>query len=410
MRVVVLSQWFPPENVCIPADVARSLAVAGHDVTVLTAFPNYPTGEIFAGWKQRPWHDARTDQYEIRRTASYPSHDSSPLRRSAGYLSFGIMSTVFGWSRLRRADVVYVYHPPLTSAFGAWLNNGVSGTPYIVHLQDLWPDSVIEAGMIRGLTLRTASAILYQICQEIYRRAAAIICIAPTMASTLRQRGVPEQTVHVIPNWADEESFFPTTRDTVMASNLGFAGLFTVMFAGNTGHLQGLDVAIRAAAQLQDLNDFRLVLVGDGIARATLETLAADISADNVIFMPAQPVTAMNEVTHCADVQLVSLRDLPLFRGTIPSKLGAVMASGLPAICAVNGDAARLVEEAGAGWSCAAGSVEAMVSVFRSAYAASPADLESMGAAARAFYELRSGRAAGAMAIERLLLTANHAS
>lgn len=410
MRIVVLSQWFPPENVSIPADVARSLAAAGHDVTVLTAFPNYPTGKIFEGWKQRPWQNTRTDLYDIRRTASFPSHDSSAFRRAVGYLSFGIMSTIFGWSCLRRAEVVYVYHPPLTSAFGAWLSQRLWGAPYVVHLQDLWPDSVIETGMIRGFALKTSRAILSGACREIYRRAAAIVCIAPTMASTLRARGVAEWAVHVVPNWADEESFFPASRDAEMASSLGFAGRFIVMFAGNMGHLQGLDVAIRAASEVTDLNDFRLVLVGDGIARASLKALAAELCADNVTFIPAQPVTAMNEVTHCSDVQLVSLRDLPLFRGTIPSKLGAVMASGLPVICAVNGDAAGLVEQAGAGWTCAAGSVAAMASAFRLAHASTPAELRSRGVAARAFYEAQSARATGALAIERLLLTANQAS
>ena len=100
MRAVVLSQWFPPEKAAIPEDIARGLAEHGHEVTVLTGFPNYPTGRIYEGWRQRPWLDGTTDGYRVRRVALYPSHDSSPARRAAGYFSFGATSTAFGWRSL----------------------------------------------------------------------------------------------------------------------------------------------------------------------------------------------------------------------------------------------------------------------------------------------------------------------
>jgi len=406
MRVVVVSQWFPPENASIPADIIRALVDVGHDVTVLTGFPNYPTGRIYDGWKQRPRQDTCADGYRIRRVALYPSHDSSAFKRAAGYLSFGAMSTAFGWSRLRHADVVYVYHPPLTSAIGPWLSRELGGAPYVLHVQDIWPDSVVEAGMIHGLPLKTANNLLTRACNAIYRRADGIICIAPTMASTLQARGAPDRSLHVVLNWADESAFFPTARDESMTSKLGFADHFTVMFAGNLGSLQGLDVAIRAAAQVRDLADFRLVLVGDGVARASLATLARDIGADNVIFVSPQPLSAMNSVTRCSDVQLVCLRDLSFFRGTIPSKLGAVMASGLPVICAVNGDAGALVDEAGAGWACEAGEVEALARTFRSAYASSEAELSMRGSAARNYYERHMARPTATTTIERILRSA----
>ncbi len=408
MRVVVLSQWFPPESVSIPADVARGLSEAGHDVTVLTGFPNYPTGKTYEGWRQRPRLDGHFDGYATRRVALYPSHDSSALRRAAGYLSFGATSTVFGWSRLRQADVVYIYHPPLTSATGPWLSRILSGAPYVLHVQDLWPDSVIEAGMIRGRAVRTANALLAGACEAIYQRASDIVCIAPTMATILRDRGVPDRKLHVIPNWADEEKFFPTSSTPDVARRLGRAGHFTVMFAGNLGHLQGLDVAIRAAATLCDLPDFRLVIVGDGVARPGLTELARSLGAGNVVFLAAEPRAAMNEVTHAADVQLVCLRDLPFFRATIPSKLGAVMASGLPVICAVNGDASELVSAAGAGWACPADDATAVAQAFRDAHSASASQLRERGLAGRRFYLDHLARDGAIERMEQVVRGATH--
>lgn len=164
------------------------------------------------------------------------------------------------------------------------------------------------------------------------------------------------------------------------------------MFAGNVGPAQGLDTAVRAAALVRDLSDFQLVIVGTGIARAGLEKLAGDLGATNVRFVPAQPFEAMNAVSHCADVQLVCLRDLEFFRGAIPSKLGSVMASGLPVICAVNGEAARVVADSEAGWACVAEDVDELADAFRRAHASSTSELRLLGQRARAFYESHLSR------------------
>lgn len=403
MRAVVLSQWFPPEKATIPADIAQGLVARGHDVTVLTGFPNYPSGRIYAGWRQQAWLNHRVDGYDVRRVALYPSHDRSSLRRAASYLSFGATSTAFGWSRLRAADVVYVYHPPLTAAMGPWLSRTLSGAPYVLHVQDLWPESVTESGLLHPRSVGSVTRLLTGVCDAMYRQASGIICIAPTMASMLHDRGVPERHLHVVPNWAQESVFFPAARDNSVARDFGLAGCFSVMFAGNLGNLQGLDVAIRAAAEVRDLADFRLVLVGDGVARKSLESLAIELAADNVLFVPSQPHETMNAVSGAADVQLVCLRDLPFFRGTIPSKLGAVMASGLPVICAVAGDASSVVQDAGAGWTCAPEDVHALAQVFRAVRATSAHQLTHRGQSARQYYETHLATELGIDRIEHVL-------
>lgn len=403
MRAVVCTQWFPPEKAALLADIADGLQARGHEVRVLTGFPNYPTGKVYAGWRQRPWRNYRAHGYRLKRVIQFPSHDASPFRRAASYLSFGIAAAVFGWRDLRWADVVYVYHPPLTTALGPWASRITGGAPYVLHVQDLWPDSIVAADMLTRRSASFVARVLDRVCRTFYRGAAAVVCIAPTMAVLLRERGVAEERLEVVSNWADENVFAPHPRDQALAAELGLEGRTSVMFAGNLGPVQGLDTAVRAAARLKDERDFRLVLVGDGVARPSLEALVEELEADNVVFLGSRPLEEMNAITAAADVQLVSLLDRPFLRGTIPSKLGSVMASGLPVICAAGGDARTLVDESGAGWTCASEDVDGLEQAFRAVCASSHLERRRRGAAGRAHYETNMARSIGVANLERVL-------
>jgi colanic acid biosynthesis glycosyl transferase WcaI len=403
LRIVVCTQWFPPEKAAIPADIAAGLAAQGHDVSVLTGFPNYPTGRIYEGWRQRPWADSGADGYRIRRVVQYPSHDASGTRRALSYLSFAVAATVFGWRQLRAADVVYVYHPPLTAALGAWLNRVTGGAPYVLHVQDLWPDSVLAADLLGHRVLAVTARLLDRVCRAVYARAQSLVCIAPRMAELLAERGVPRAHIQVVNNWTDETVFRPVERDSDVAKSLGADGRTTVMFAGNMGPAQGLETAVRAAAAVAELPDFRLLLVGDGLGRAGLEARAAELGATNVRFCGSRRLDEMAAVTAAADAQLVVLRDLPFLHGTVPSKLGSAMASGLPVVVSADGDAAALVDEAGAGWVCPAEDVAALAEAFRCVAASPEAERRRRGAAGRAYYEQNMSRAAGVGRIGRIL-------
>jgi len=407
MRIALVTQWFPPEKAAIPADIATGLAALGHEVSVVTGFPNYPAGVVYPGFRQAPRRDSWTGSHRLRRVALYPSHDASPVRRAANYLSFAATSATLGWSVIRTADVVYVYHPPLTAVTGPWLSRALGGAPFVLHVQDLWPDSVVESGLLGGRASRSAGAVLARACNAVYRRAGAVVAIAPTMARTLVERGVAPEQTHVVPNWADEEFFRPEPRDESAVRELGAERCFTVMFAGNLGDLQALDVAVRAAARVRDLANFRLLFVGTGVAEPQLRALADEIGATNVRFHGSRPVAAMSRLTSAADVHLVSLRALPFFEGTIPSKLASLMASGLPVICAVAGDAARVVIESGCGWTCPPEDVEALEAVFRLAYASTSEQRQECGRAARDHYEQHMSRAAGVAALASVLVSAS---
>ncbi|MGK5110416.1 glycosyltransferase family 4 protein [Geodermatophilus sp. CPCC 205506] len=403
MRTAFFTQLWVPEVPRQLSDIVEELVARGHDVSVVTGFPNYPTGRIYEGWRQRPWANYSTDGYHLKRVAHFPSHDSSAVRRAASYLSFGLATAVFGWRELRAADVVYVYHPPLTTALGPWVNRVLGGAPFVLHVQDLWPESVVAADMIDRRVVGRVSAVLARLCAAVYRRAGAVICIAPTMARLLHERGVPASKVEVVDNWADETIYFPTERRPELLRSLGLDGCTTVMFAGNMGVVQGLDTVIEAAARVRELDDFRLVLVGDGVERESLQQLAGELGAGNVVFLGSRPRAEMNDLIAAADAQVVSLRDLPHLRGTIPSKLGTVMACGRPVICSVAGDARAMVERAGAGWTCDSDDADALAQAFRAVHAASPAEREKRGAAARTFYEATMAKSISVPRIEQIL-------
>lgn len=407
MRIVVLSQWFPPEKADLPLAITEGLVAAGHEVTVLTGFPNYPDGKLFPGWTQQRARTTLVNGYTIRRVALYPSHDQSPVRRALNYLSFGLSTTVSGWSALRQADVVYVYHPPLTSAAGPWLSRRFGGPPFVLHVQDLWPDSVVATGLVDDRAKGIVQGLLTGACASVYRRATSVITIAPTMSKLLVSRGVDPAKVHCIPNWADEDLFQPgppaNEPDGVWA---GLEDKFCVMFAGNVGHVQGLDTAVRAAGQLRDVPDFRLVIVGDGVAAAGLKRLVERLGLQNVVFIPRQPQDRMNALTHAADVQLVSLREHPFLHGTIPSKLASIMASGLPVICTAPGDAADLVRLSGAGWTAPPEDENALADCLRQAHATSAPARRARGDSGRRHYVAHASRDVCVRRIEQTLLDA----
>ena len=169
------------------------------------------------------------------------------------------------------------------------------------------------------------------------------------MAERLLQRGVSKEKVSYVPNWADESAFRPVHSREQAKKSLGSTGRFTVMYAGNFGEFQSLDTIVRAAERLRHRPDIAFVLVGGGVEEARLKESVTSAELDNVVFVPSQPFERMGQVLAAGDVQVISLRDRPLSRMTLPSKLQATLAAGRPLIGAIAGDAARVVADSGAG-------------------------------------------------------------
>ncbi|QGN49548.1 glycosyltransferase family 4 protein [Micromonospora sp. WMMD558] len=388
MKVGLVSQWYPPEGVFIPGNLAQQLAARGHDVRVLTTFPSYPHGRIYPGWRQRWRHVEAQGPVAVRRVPAYPSHDTSALRRAASHVSFGASSALAGPRWLGGVDVTYVYHPPPTAIAAAALVRAARRTPIVLHVQDMWPESVLQSGMApTGLAGRAVASGLDALMRTTYRLASAVVVISPAMADLVVERGADPDRVRVVWNWTDDVLFRPVPATDAARAALGHRGRCTVMFAGNLGLLQGVDTAIRAAAAVRDQVD--LVLVGSGAGEDEARRLAAELGADNVRFVGRRAPEEMADLYAAADWQLVCLRDLPALRGTVPSKLQAALACGAPVIASLGGDAAALVDSTGSGLVCPPEDWAALAGRFLLATDTPAADRAAMGQRARRAYQER---------------------
>jgi len=383
VRVLILSQYYPPEPIPKPHELARGLAERGHEVVVITGFPNYPAGKLYPDTRLRLWKWEILDGIRILRLPLYPDHSRSVVRRALNYGSFAVAAALLGSVLGGPVEVIFAEHPPLTIGLAAWVIGRLRRVPFLYAVNDLWPESVEATGMVRS---RRVLDNLGRLERFVYRRAAAIAVISPGFKANLAGKGVPPEKVHVIPHWADESLYRPVPPDPRLAENLGMGGCFNVVFAGQLGLAQGLDVVLDAADEVSDLPDVQFVLVGDGTDADRLRQAAGQRGLKNVRFLGRQPAERMPHIFAVSDVLLAHLRDEPLFRITIPSKTIAYMACGRPVLMAVEGDAADLIRAAAAGVTCRAGSGKELAGAVRRLRAMPRTVLEDMGRAGRAAF------------------------
>jgi glycosyltransferase involved in cell wall biosynthesis len=398
VRVTFLTQWFDPEPGAIRGlPLARELAKRGFEIEVVTGFPNYPGGNVYPGYRIRPWMRETVDGVSILRVALYPSHDGNPLHRVANYASFALSSAVLGPALTRPADVLYVYHPPPTLGAPAAAFRTLHRVPVVYHIADMWPESAVESGMLgRGTVRDVAESVIGAYCRWVYAQCEAITVLSPGFKRLLVERGVDESKVHIVYNWADDAMFRPLPRNESISRELGLQGRFNFVYAGNLGPLQGLETVIRAAALVRDLPAIQIVLIGTGVDVTHLQKVAAEVRASNVKFIGRLPLERMPEVNALADVLLVHLKDLPFFAATVPSKTQVSLASGRPVLMAVRGDASQIVRDAGAGPVVPPEDPESMAAAFRELYLMPDAARERLGEAGHAFYLREMSLAVGA--------------
>lgn len=384
MRILFITQFFHPEPFFRGLPFAKALAERGHDVEVLTGFPNYPGGELYDGYRVRPLQRETLDGIPVIRVPLYPSHDRSSIKRSLNYLSFFGSAATLGAALVNDADVAYVYHPPITTGLAALSVKLTRGIPYVYDIQDLWPDALTTTGMVPTELMRAIDAG----CRLVYRQAARISVLSPGFKRALVERGIDGDKIEVIYNWCDETALRSEDPSPELAEAEGMSGKFNVVFAGNMGSAQALDSVLDAAALLKDeLPDVQFVLMGGGLERDALAARAEGDGLSNVRFLAYRPQAEAGKILRLADVLLVHLRDAPLFDMTIPSKTQAYMAQGKPVIVAVRGDATELVTRAGAGVGCAPQAPEDLAAAVRSLVRLSPDDRRAMGQRAKAFYD-----------------------
>ncbi|PNH80576.1 glycosyltransferase family 4 protein [Vibrio diazotrophicus] len=381
MKILLLTQWFDPEPTFKGLLFAQALRDQGHEVEVLTGFPNYPGGKVYEGYRLSSYQEEIMDGIVVHRVPLYPSHNASALKRILNYVSFAVSSTILGLIKTRNIDVIYSYHPPLTTSISAALLSFFKRVPFVVDIQDLWPDTLAATGMVNSEKILK---VVDRVCHFVYRRAAKIVVLSPGFKHKLVSRGVPDSKVEIIYNWCNEPALNNFEECSV---KLPINGKMNLVFAGNLGFAQGLPSIVSAAEiLLKKAIDVNIVLVGDGVAKGEAENKVKDLSLKNVFFLPRVPMNQVGSLLSASDILLVHLNDDELFRITIPSRTQAGLAIGKPIIMAVNGDAADLIEKAGAGIRCIPNSPESLAGAIEIMVSKSDRERDTMGLSGKNYY------------------------
>lgn len=405
MKIGLLTQWYDPEPgpAAIPGIVARALRDLGHEVQVLTGFPNYPSGRLVSGYSQRLGFSETLDGIAVHRAPLMTSHDASSVRRGLNYASFAVSA----WARtdaLRAVDALWVYNSPATVALPLARHSGRGAIPYFLQVQDLWPESVVESGMAPGGRVgRLTTAAIARIVRRMEREATVIGLSSPSMERVIASRhphGHPLMIESLNP--ADESLFTPASPAS--ARHPEWARYFTVLYAGAVGDVQGLDSVIDAARLLVPDTHVRIEVVGDGIARDRLTRRARDLP--NVRFHDRVAQADVPALLASASAHLVALADRPFLRATTPSKIATLLAVGVPIVGHLNGDGADLIRRSGAGVVSTAGDAADLARAIRSLSSAGADQLRRMAGAGRDYYEEHlSARAAATRIVDSLAST-----
>ncbi len=351
MRILFLSENFPPEtNAAATRVYERAIywVRAGHEVTVITQAPNFPYGRIFKGYRNR-WRQVETiDGIRVVRVMTYIAPNEGVARRTLDFLSF-MVTAVLAALREDRPAVVAATSPQFFAAVAGWMIGAVRRVPFVFELGDLWPASIAAVGAMRpGLALR----LVEKLELFLYRRSAAVVALTGAFRENLVRRGIQPEKIAVVINGVDTDRYGPRCRDPDLAREWGLEGRFTVGYVGTHGMAHGLENVLDAAGRIDGTGDDGplFVFAGPGAAREGLIADAASRGLGNVVFIPPQPKERMPAVWSLCDVALVHLKNSPVFAEVIPSKIFEAMAMGLPiVIAAPDGEATRIVEEAGAG-------------------------------------------------------------
>lgn len=405
MRTALITQWFPPEPDGAPLWIAEALRDQGLDIGVITGVPHYPSGVPMGGYLASDRRFETVKSFRVLRVPEYPSHDTSAVRRIATFGSFALSSAALASGTIGRADVSLVYSSPATSALPAMVARARFGTPYVLLIQDLWPDSIFATGFLNDRRVRAAAEPAVDAAvTATYRFASHVCVITPGMRRTLIDRGVPADKASVVFNWVDESALRPAAPSGALRALLGIgAQTFVMLFAGNAGEAQALGAWVSAMGLVGNL-DAHLVLLGGGTQREALRTQAAAMGvADRVHFLDAVPVADVPALAADADVSVVSLADRPLFEITMPSKVQACLAMASPVIASGAGDVADVVLDSGAGWVARPEDPESIAGAIRAADGVGPSERRARGLRGRRYYDEHMARSIGAARLAEVL-------
>jgi len=351
MRIIYLSQYFPPEVGATQTrayEMARGLVRAGHQVTLIAEVPNHPSGIIPPEYRGKLYERSELDGIDVIRVWVKASPAKTFGRRIAFYLSYMVMAALAGLFLVRgRYDLIYATSPPLFVGAAALVVSYLRRIPLLFEVRDLWPESAVTLGELNHPRAIRLAEWLERAC---YRRAVHIVVVTRGIYKRLLERGYPAEKLALILNGANADLFqHQPEAGQALREKLGLEDEFLVIYAGILGLAQGLELVIETAESLAAQPDIRFLFVGEGPAKQELVLQAETSGLKNVTFHPEVPREQMPAFLSAANVALVPLRRLELFKGALPSKMFDAWACCCPTLVTIDGEARQVLAEARAG-------------------------------------------------------------
>ena len=351
LRLVVLCPHFAPDLAptgVVMTRIVTELAARGHELHVVTSLPWYRNHAIEPGWGGRLWRTEKTEWGSIIRVHPFPGKSKSNLlRRALGFIAFsyavGIRS-VHADGLPFKVDGVLAMSPPLTLGLTGWCTKIIRRAPLVFNIQDVFPDAVIQTGAISNKKIIAAAKWLERVS---YQRSDAVVLLSQDLRTNIANKidAKHHHRLHVIPNFVDTVAITPQNRMTNYRNELGIGDQLVVMYAGNVGFSQSLNLVVEAAAKFPEV---AFVVNGDGAARKKLQEDCAELA--NVYFGDYQPIERLSEVLATGDIHLVPLRT-GLAAVSVPSKSYSILAAGRPMLAAIdlNTEIPNMLQQSGAG-------------------------------------------------------------
>jgi hypothetical protein len=347
MHILFLSDNFPPE-VNAPAsrtfEHCREWVKAGHQVTVLTCFPNFPEGKIFPGYHNGLWKIETMEGIKVVRVWSYIAANEGFLKRILDYLSYMAFSVLLS-PIVKKPDLVVGTSPQFFTSCAAYVISLMRGIPFTFELRDLWPESIKAVGAMKHPKI---IGLLEKIEIFLYRKAAMIISVTESFKENLIGRGIDGGKISVITNGVDTSRFRPGPKDHELEKKYGLQGKFVAGYVGTHGMAHALETILYSAKQIRSFPDgdsFRFILLGNGAGKQRLVDLFRSLELDNVILIDSVPKDQVARYWSLLDASIIHLRKIKLFTTVIPSKLFECMGMGIPILHGVLGESACIVEK-----------------------------------------------------------------
>ncbi|WP_421527247.1 glycosyltransferase family 4 protein [Pseudomonas brenneri] len=385
LNILVVTQYFWPENMRIN-DLVRDLSEKGHNITVLTGLPNYPEGKVYESYRAQPGSFMEYSGAKVVRVPLIPRGKRS-IGLILNYLSFFTSASTVGPWKLRgeRFDAIFVYAvSPIMAAIPSLVIGRLKKAPVFIWVLDLWPETLRAVGVLRQPLLL---AMVGRMVSWIYNRADYLLLQSHGFFENVKryctQEIAPERLVY-FPSWAEDDFSSATPPASSLLER--DETVFTVLFAGNLGDAQDFPAVIDAAQALVGKVPVRWVIVGDGRISEWLADQVKSRQLDNVLLLGRHPLEEMPALFACADALLVSLKTNDVFEKTIPGKVQAYLASGKPILGMINGEAARVIDESGAGLSCPSGDAVALARITLELATTDADQRMRMGKSGREYY------------------------